>query len=133
MAIAAAGAFIKSVDIVDTASVVTLDTTIGLPAVNFTTITATARTMLNGALVNLVLFIRTTNAIAVTGTNITDVPIFTLDAPYRPSEVISVHFGTGVVDGECAINGSGVVTLRSANAAIAAAAGLLITTTYIIG
>jgi len=131
MPIAAAGAYIKSTDIVDTASVATIDTSIGTPAANFTLNSGTARTLLNGVLVNLTLSIKSTNAITSTSGNVTDTLMFTLDAPYRPSETINASWGNGVTEGEVSISTAGAVTLRSAAYNIAAASNLLINAVFI--
>jgi hypothetical protein len=131
MPIAAAGAYIKSTDIVDTASVVIVDTTIGTPAVNFTLNSGTARTLLNGKLVNLTLSIKSTNAITSTSGNVTDTLMFTLDAPYRPTETITAGWGNGTTEGECIISATGNITLRSAAYTIAAASNIAINVTFI--
>lgn len=84
-----------------------------------------------GALASIFATVSNTNAISMSGGNITpDVEIATLPDGWAPRDAINGVFGNGAMDGEFVILTDGTIQLRSAVANIAASTTLRLTTTY---
>lgn len=117
---------------IDDLYTVVSDTSIGSVAVNFTVNGNVARTALGGKLVYVNLYLQSTNAITVTAGNVGDTAMFTLDAAYRPAEIVSGDCSTGIATGEAVVDTAGVVTLRSMSDPIAAGANLRATFNFLL-
>lgn len=109
----------------------TADTSVGSAAANFTVNLASVRTALDGQLVYFHLYIQTTNALTASSGNIADVTCFTLDAAYRPLEVVSSVIGNGSMVGEAILNPSGTVSLRAAADTIGAGTNIRMSFCYL--
>ena len=108
----------------------TVDTTVGSAAVNFSSVTASCRTMLDGKLVYFTIQITTDNALTAGSGNIADVTCFTLDAAYRPSEACGLAWGSNAT-GFAVMNTSGALSLWTASDTIPAGAVLRISGTWL--
>lgn len=94
--------------------------TVGSAAANFSTNSATARTLNGGKLVYLTLDVNTNNALTATSGNLTDVTCFTLNASYRPSELTGTIFSANAGTGQVQINADGTCVLRTSDVSISA-------------
>lgn len=84
-----------------------------------------------GHLVSFYALINSTNAISASGGNLADTAVATLPAGWWPLDQVNACFGNGSMDGEFIIDSSGVITLRSAVATIAAGTNLRFANTYV--
>lgn len=100
-------------------------------ATDFSDVSSTVRTALHGQYICFVMYISTTNALTATTGNIIDIACCTLAAAYRPIETVSACFGNGLMTGECTLNPSGVVTLRSASDTVSAGSNIRATFNYL--
>jgi hypothetical protein len=119
---------------IDDLYVVVTDSTIGTVAAGFTVNSGgqIARTAVGGKLVHINLYLNSTNAITVTAGNTGDTLMFTVEAAYRPSEIVSGVCATGLATGEAILDTTGGVTLRSMSDPIAAGANLRIAFTFLV-
>ena len=106
------------------------DSDAGDPAAGFTDQGSYVRTTLNGRDVFFKLFVKNTSALPVSGGDLSDVQIYTLDPPYCPTDTVNATMGTGHVTGECTLDSSGVVLIRSASDSIAANSSIRVTFKY---
>jgi hypothetical protein len=96
------------------------DTSLGTAAANFTAVSQNGRKMLNGKLVYLSLSITSDNTLTPSGGDLTDVPMFTVDSSFRPSEQIITAFDDDHAGGTVSLNTSGVISVRTAYGTVVA-------------
>ena len=105
---------------------------IGTVAAGFTTTTARAGLALGGKLVYVRLELTCTAGITSTGGNISDTPVFTLDAPYRPSVNVNGIWSANPGTGEAQIFSNGIINLRTADVSVAPGANVRMTFNYML-
>src|SRR5690349_11328206 len=105
--------------------------TTGLTAQTGFTVGSFVAYKIGGHLISFYALIASTNAISASGGNIADTPVATLPSGWWPLDQVNACFGNGSMDGEFIIDSSGVITLRSAVATIAAGTNLRFANTYV--
>lgn len=120
-------------DIITDINTTTITADVGTVASNFTVNDVRAAVSLGGALVDLDLYINTSNAVAASGGNLADTTMFTLVDALRPSHAKSCSFGNGSVGGEAIINTDGTINLRSASDTVTAGSNIRLSACYLRG
>lgn len=111
---------------------VTVDTTIATAGAGWTINAGMfARTALGGKLITIHVYCQRAAALTVTAGNFADETMCTIDAAYRPSEVVNMAIGTGSETGEATLSTTGIVSLRSLSDSAAAAANYRGTVTFL--
>lgn len=109
----------------------TVTANVGTVAPNFTVVSVTGRKMQGGHIVNVVLNLTSTNAIAG-APNIADTLVFTLNAAWAPSEFQHFHYMAGSSSvGDVQVLSTGTVTIRNATVNIAAGDAVRMSFSYI--